>query len=533
MEFVRGVTLVERLADGALPEPELLAIAVQMTEALAAAHEQGVVHRDLKPSNIMVTVRGHVKVLDFGLAACFEEQPSTAPSRDRTRTAEPVGTVPYMAPEQLFGQPVDARTDVFALGAVLYELATGFAPFSGRVSTAIADAILHQAPVPPRRARPSISPGLESVILRCLEKRAADRYPSARELADDLRRLAEGGAPSPAPAARPRLGELASGTRVASDPVAREAYALGRRQWSKRTRESLERAIQHFEQAIDADPSFAPAYSGLADSYNILAPWLPPRLAFRLAKAAAKKAMELDPELAEAHTSYAFVLMFDEWDWAGAERSFRRAIELAPDYGTAHQWYAEYLTAMGEFDKALTEARAAEELDALSWAMPTTVVNVFYYARRFEEALEYHHHWTILSPPGPSLGGIADRARILEQGGRPEEAIEEYRRVMAMDQDPRIRAGLVCALALAGRKDEARAELGPLEAPPATVSVPPYALAGALAVLGDHDAAFAKLEQGFASHDRGMVWIRVNPRFDSLRNDPRFGALLERMKFPS
>jgi len=533
MEFVRGVTLVERIADGTLAEPEVLAIAVQMTEALAAAHEQRVVHRDLKPSNIMVTVRGHVKVLDFGLAACIEQQAATAESRDRTRTAEPVGTVPYMAPEQLLGQPIDARTDVFALGAVLYEMTTGFAPFSGRVSTAIADAILHQAPVPPRRARTSISPGLEAVILRCLEKRAADRYASARELADDLRRLAEGGAPSPVPASRPRLGELSSGARVASDPVAREAYALGRRQWSKRTRESLERAIQHFEQAIDADPGFAPAYSGLADSYNILAPWLPPRLAFRLAKAAARKAIELDPELAEAHTSIAFVSMFDEWDFAAAERSFRRAIELAPDYGTGHQWYAEYLTAMGDFDKALVEARAAEELDALSWAMPTTVVNVFYYARRYEEALEYHHHWTILSPPGPSLGGIADRARILEQGGRADEAIEEYRRVMALDQDPRIRAGLACALALAGRPAEARAEIDALEAPPPGAAVPPYALAGALAVLGDRDAAFAKLEQGFATHDRGMVWLRVNPRFDSLRGDARYFSLVERMGFPA
>ena len=192
MEFVRGVTLAERLESGPLAEAEALPIALQMAEALTAAHEQGVVHRDFKPANVMVTVRGHVKVLDFGLAACFDEEPTTA-SRDRTRTVELVGTVPYMAPEQLFGQPVDLRTDVFAFGAVLYEMVTGFAPFSGRVSTAIADAILHQAPVPPRRARPGLSTGLEAVILRCLEKRASDRYASAREVADDLRRLVEGG----------------------------------------------------------------------------------------------------------------------------------------------------------------------------------------------------------------------------------------------------------------------------------------------------------------------------------------------------
>jgi tetratricopeptide (TPR) repeat protein/predicted Ser/Thr protein kinase len=532
MEFVRGVTLAERLESGPLAEAEALPIALQMAEALTAAHEQGVVHRDFKPANVMVTVRGRVKVLDFGLAACFDDEPTTA-SRDRTRTVELVGTVPYMAPEQLFGQPVDLRTDVFAFGAVLYEMVTGFAPFSGRVSTAIADAILHQAPVPPRRARPGLSTGLEAVILRCLEKRASDRYASAREVADDLRRLVEGGELEVArrsPAVRPRAPGPA---QVSSSAVAREAYALGRRQWNKRTREGLERAIQHFEQAIDADPGYAPAYSGLADCYNILAPWLPPRLALRMAKAAAKKAVELDPDLAEAHASLAFALQYDDWDWAAAERSFKRAIELAPEYATGHQWYAEYLNTLGKFDEALAEARAAEELDALSWAMPTTLINVFYYARRFDEALEYHQRMNAIAPPGPSLGGIADRARILEQGGRPEEAVEEYRRVMALDDDPRIRAGYACALALAGRRDEARVEIAALEAMPASANIPPYALAGAYAVLRDLDNAFAKLERGFAEHDRAMVWMRVNPRFDSLRGDPRYASLVERMKFPS
>src|SRR5262245_60968132 len=224
--------------------------------------------------------------------------------------------------------------------------------------------------------------------------------------------------------------------------------------------------------------------------------------------------------------------MYDEWDWEAAEKSFKRAIELQPDYATGHQWYGEYLNAIGHFDAALHEARAAEELDALSWAMPTTLINVYYYARRFDEALEYHRRMNAIASPGPALGGIADRARILEQGGRPEEAIEEYRRVMKLDDDPRIRSGYACALALAGRKDEARAEVAALEALPPLSGVTPYALAGAYAVLGDLDAAFAKLEQGFADRDRAMVWLRVNPRFDALRDDPRYASLVERMKFP-
>jgi tetratricopeptide (TPR) repeat protein len=165
--------------------------------------------------------------------------------------------------------------------------------------------------------------------------------------------------------------------------------------------------------------------------------------------------------------------------------------------------------------------------------MPTTIINVYYYARRYDEALEYHRIMNMIAPPGPSLGGTADRARILEQGGRPVEAIAEYERVMQEDTDPRIRAGYACALALAGRRDEARAEIAALTALPPSAGIPPYALAGANAVLGDLDAAFAHLERGFAEHDRAMVWMKVNPRFDSLRGDPRYASLVERMKFPS
>jgi serine/threonine protein kinase/Flp pilus assembly protein TadD len=528
MEFVRGATLAERLAQGPVPEPEALAIAVQAADALAAAHEQGVIHRDFKPANVMLTVRGHVKVLDFGLAACLDEAPvsATAPTQHIGLT----GTVPYMAPEQLLGKSAEAVDDLFSFGAVFYELVTGRPPFSAPALAALTDAILHRTPPAPRALRPELSAETEAVILRCLEKRPADRYASARALADDLRRVIAG---QPPVAAVPRTSRLESvATR---DPVAREAYALGRRQWSKRTRESLERAIWHFEAAIDADPGFAPAWSGLADCFNILAPWLPPRLAYRRAKAAAKRAVELDPKLAEAHTSLAFAVFFDEWDWEEAGRMYRHAISLAPEYATAHQWYAEYLTTLERFDEAIVEGRAAEELDALSWAMPTTLINIYYYARRYDEALEYQQRLAVMWPAaskGATLGGTADRARILEQAGRAEEAIVEYRRVRELDDDPRIQAGLACALALAGRTDEARAELATLVSRAPEVHVPPYALAGPLALLGERDQAFAQLERAFETHDRAMVWMRVNPRFDPLRKDPRYVSLLRRMRYP-
>ncbi len=522
MELVRGQTLAQRVAGGRLPEPEVVDIALQICEALEAAHERGIIHRDLKPANVMVTTRGRVKVLDFGLATCCLED-DTSLSEAITRPLSLEGTVPYMSPEQLLGRPVDERADVFSLGAVLYELLAGEPPFQGAVLPAVTDAILRQPVVPLAQRREGLARGLDVVVERCLEKRGEDRYPNARALAADLRLVAAG---TGVERRRP-----ASGSRT-HDPEAHRSYLRGRRHWSKRTRAGLMQAIEQFEAAIDLDPEHAQAYSGLADRYAILAAWLPPRLGYQKARAAAKRALELDSNSAEAHTSLAFAELFADWNWAASEAGFRRALALDPTYATGHQWYAELLTALGRFDEALEQASAAEELDALSYAMPTTLVNVFYYARRYDEALEHHRRMVALTTPDSGLGGIADRARILEQSGRPEEAVAEYRSVLKSDDDPRIRAGLACALALSGQTSAARNELALLESVAEERHVPPYSLAGPLALLGDLERAFAKLEEGFTTRDRAMVWLRVNPRFDPLRGDARYTSLVERMGFP-
>jgi len=184
MEYVEGVTLAHRLREGSLAEGEVVRLGRQIADALGAAHEHGVIHRDLKPGNIMVKPDGEVKVLDFGLA---RERRAVGPeSATLTATAEVVGTLPYMAPEQLMGEAADARTDTYSLGVVLYEMTTGFLPFEGGSSVALADAILHQDPILPRQRRRATSRGLEAVILRCLEKAPARRYPSARSLGDAL-----------------------------------------------------------------------------------------------------------------------------------------------------------------------------------------------------------------------------------------------------------------------------------------------------------------------------------------------------------
>jgi serine/threonine protein kinase len=175
MEDIPGITLEARIQAGPLPVAEVLSLAIQICEGLAAAHERGIIHRDLKPGNMCLTPDGRLKILDFGLA-----ERAAAPSQDgatvtATQVQEMSGTVPYMAPEQLQGQPADLRSDLWAVGAVLYELSCGRRPFPGNVSTAIAADIIHKLPATPRYLRPEIPVGLEQVILKCLEKDPSNR----------------------------------------------------------------------------------------------------------------------------------------------------------------------------------------------------------------------------------------------------------------------------------------------------------------------------------------------------------------------
>ena len=198
MEYVPGPTLADRLMGGSIEEPDVLRLGLQIAVALEEAHALSVVHRDLKPANIKVTPKGQVKVLDFGLATLLEPAGETVATRSVTEAGVAVGTVPYMAPEQLMGHPADARSDIFAMGAVLYEMATGRRPFQGRTTTELTDAILHAVATPPSRIRTDLSRRLEDVIVKCLEKDPESRYQSARELAVDLRRLMAPSTPSDA-----------------------------------------------------------------------------------------------------------------------------------------------------------------------------------------------------------------------------------------------------------------------------------------------------------------------------------------------
>ena len=557
MELLEGETLRQRLERGPLDPATLVDMAIALTGALDAAHRKDIVHRDIKPSNIFLTSHGP-KLLDFGLATPSESIADA--SRQATREAltgagTTVGTVAYMSPEQLRADALDARTDLFSFGAVLYEMATGRPAFPGGTSAVIASAILEKAPRPIRQIRSTLHPELERIIDRALEKGPELRYQSAADLRSDLERLKRDiHAPVPEPAERdgggrrlrrtltraiaaaalttavvavlaiayrsftsrevitslavlpftqqnsdadtvylssgiteslinslselpdlrilsrnavlsyrgrdvdPRVAgrdlqvqsvltgrvtpdgdmldiqselvDVASGAQLwgqryrrpmsalltLQDEIAREisatlrpalsgedaqrvarrypenteAYRLylrGRYYFDQRTTDGIKRSIESFQEAIKKDPDYALAYAGLANAYVSSDTVLPPARNVTLAKSAAVKALASDDSLAEVQTAVGRVLQHCDWDWAGAERAFKRAIQLDPRNAEAHHMYSHYLTPMGRYEESVTEARRALDLDPLDVLLNVHLAWAYLHARRYDEAI--------------------------------------------------------------------------------------------------------------------------------------------------
>ena len=312
-----------------------------------------------------------------------------------------------------------------------------------------------------------------------------------------------------------------------------EAYNLylkGRFYLSKRTEEALKNAIDYFQQALERDTTYAAAYAGLADSYTLLAllGFLPPHEAFPKAKIAAEKAIAIDPMIAAAHASLGVVRFQYEWNWSGAELEFKRAISLNANYAIAHHNYADFLKGMGRFDQALEEIRKAQELDPLSLPINTGVGHVLYLSRHYDQAIEQYRRTLEMDPN--FLQARLWFGRPYLQKHMYKEAIAELQAAVQLSGNSTIACAMLGhAYAASGNKEEALKMLNELKKRSEERYVPSYWIGMIYVGLGDKDQSFAWLNKAYEERSAWLAWLKVEPRFDTLRTDARFTTLLKKM----
>jgi len=741
-ELIDGKTLREQLSyKEPLPLNTILKIGVQVAEALSAAHQAGIIHRDIKPENIMIRTDGYAKVLDFGLAKLMEAPApgsTSTGSEDVTRAqvnTNPgvvMGTAAYMSPEQARGKGTDARTDLWSLGVVLYEMAGQKVPFAGETINHTIVAILEKEPV----ALENAPPELQRIIRKALTKDLDMRYQSARDLLIDLKNLRreldiqgelersiipnrETATASAGESELTRSGRLATTQTVTkssssleyavfqaknhklaagvigiilvgliftagyfvfvskgsgrsqinsiavlpfenrsgnadsdylSDGLAEsliyrlsqlpnlkvsptssvlrykgkeidpqkvgselgvsavmsgrltqrgdnltisvelidattnkliwgeqyerrlsdllttqreiataiteklqlkltgedakgvtkrytesnEAYQLylkGRFYWNKRTVDGLSQAANFYKQAIEKDPSFALAYSGLAESYALYPNYsvATPGDSMPQAKAAAHKALELDDSLAEAHAALGLYLCNYEYDLGSCEKELRRAIELKPNYATAHHWLGNVpLILQKRYDEAIAEGRKAIELDPLSAIINADEAYNFINARRYDDAIAQCDRALKVDPNFYYTHYLLGWAYGLK--GMQRESIASLRRSLELNPDPFAKALLIKALVKTGERAEASKLRDELKADAARRYVPSYFLALAAMSLGDKDEAFSLMQKEVDERGAYGSGLDVDPNMDEFRNDPRFTTLLRKSK---
>jgi TolB-like protein/Flp pilus assembly protein TadD len=664
MEFVAGDNL-KRIIQmmGPLTPPRGLAVAGQVCDGMAEAHRLGVVHRDLKSSNIMIDRDGNARIMDFGIAR-------TAETKGITDHGAVVGTPEYMAPEQVEGQEVDRRADIYSLGIILFEMMTGRVPFEGNTPLSVALMQKTARPPDPRDFNAQTPEGLSAVIAKCLEKDRGARYQKIEELAAELHGIAE--AIGVVETARPQgagEGLAPGGTRTLSsiavlpftdlspqkdqdyfceglaeelitalakvrnlevaakssafssafrsmdvreigrqlgvgavlegsvrkvenklritaqllnvatgyhlwsekydrtfedifaiqdeialaivdqlkvkllrdekaallkrhtdNPEAYNLYLKGRYFWNKRTPEGFKRALECFAQAIHMDPSFARAYTGISDCYALFAYyWMPPRPTLMKARDAAAKALELDDTLAEAHTSMAFVKHKLERDWAGAEREYRRAIELNPEYVWSHHWYAIFLAAMGRHQESFVEIKKALAIDPTSAQLNMVHGMVLYLARFYDQAVEEIAKAVEIEPQHLLATFFLGLAHL--ENGKYEEALTLVERSAELAGHAGFFVqGISYVHASAGRKALAQGVLAKVAEMEGKAYYSPVYMAFIHFRLGDNDRGFEWLDKALEAGDHWVEFIKVWPGMDGVRSDPRYAAILEKLK---
>ena len=319
---------------------------------------------------------------------------------------------------------------------------------------------------------------------------------------------------------------------VAVNPQAYEACLQGRYLLNRRTFEALQKSVRYFQKAIQRDPQYAVAYAGLADSYLTLLDYghLSTDDATRKADAAARKALQIDDTLAEAHSSLGHSA-FHQFNWPTTETEYRRALELNPNYASAHYYYANYLAVVGRMEEALVEARSALALDPVSLPAGANLSNLLYHARRYKEALEQAFHVLEIDPTFYRV--YEDLGKAYEQQRKLPQAIAAFRKlVSASGRNPAYLADLAHAHALAGERRKAARLLQELQKLSAKQHVTPYAFAVVFAGLGDKEQTLSWLERAYTARDEMLPFLRVNPRLAFLRDDSRFQDIVRRINFP-
>jgi serine/threonine-protein kinase len=617
MEHIEGRSLREFSSGRELSFEQILELAIQICEGLNEAHESGVTHRDIKPSNILIDSHGRAKIVDFGLAA-------VKGTDQLTKTGSTMGTVGYMSPEQVRGNQVDHRSDLFSLGVVLYELITKQNPFKRDSEAATLKAVSDDTPHPVARYRskkepvsgpstvqpkPSIAvlpftnlsadpeqeyfcDGMAEEIINALTHVEGlrvvartscfafkDRHEDIRQIGRKLNvdNVLEGSVRKAGNRVRitGQLIKISDGYHLWSDRYDRELsdifavqdeisiaiveklkvkllggeheqivkrstdnldaynlYLKGRYHWNKRTEQGMRKGLEYFQQAAEEDPAYVLPYTGIADCYNLLGwyGYVAPKEAFPKAKVAAEKARDMDATLAEVHTSLAGVKEFYDWDWSAAEKGYRRAIELNSSYLPAHHRYGELMCYLGRHEEAFREIECALNLDPLSLLYNTILVEVFYFARQYDQAIEVALRTVEMDPnflPPHWLVAFAYAQKQMYK-----DALTETQKAadLSGEGNPLIITQLGILYSLSGRNDEAREVLDELSELSERRFVSPFYTALIHLGLGEKNSALKWLEKAYDEHDHALETLKVEPMLDSLRSHPRFGVLLKRME---
>ena len=321
--------------------------------------------------------------------------------------------------------------------------------------------------------------------------------------------------------------------RQTDDAEAYRLYLKGRHHWNRWTEDGFYKAIEYFQQAVEKDPTYALAYSGLADSYVLLGwnSYLLPKDAYPKGKAAAMEALRLDPDLGEAHTPLAAGLWLHDWQWQKAQIEFKRSLALNPVYPTANHWYAEYVMTMGRHQEAIARMRKSQELDPLSLIISVAIGWSLYMALRYDEAIEQLRRTVELDPNYPVTYWVL--GLLLRKMGRYEQAIAEGEKAVNLSGgSPLMRAALAQTFGAAGMKNKAIEIHDDLAKLAKQKYVAPYFFAGIQVGLGEDDRAIECLEKSYKEHSHWLIYLHMDPSMDSLRSNPRFNDLLNRVGLP-